>query len=62
MEETDRETEVMRKEENTEAKPKRHENNITFSVSERTLQMMDSSVRNLLKGNVSDSVDVSEFD
>ena len=34
---------------------------VPFSVSERTLAMMDDAVANLKQGNVSDIVDLSEF-
>ncbi|MBQ8087794.1 MAG: hypothetical protein IJ234_05145 [Clostridia bacterium] len=33
-----------------------------FQVSEKTLNMMDESVRNMRAGKVSDAVDLSEFD
>ncbi|MBQ8973446.1 MAG: hypothetical protein IJ074_10265 [Clostridia bacterium] len=33
-----------------------------FQVSERTLNMMDESVRNMRMGKISDAVDLSEFD
>lgn len=32
-----------------------------FEISSKTLEMMDSSVRNLKQGNVSDPVDLSDF-
>ena len=34
---------------------------VPFSVSERTLAMMDDAVANLKQGTVSDIVDLSEF-
>ncbi|MBO4388975.1 MAG: hypothetical protein J5785_06030 [Spirochaetales bacterium] len=32
-----------------------------FEISSKTLEMMDSSVRNFKQGNVSDPVDLSDF-
>ena len=32
-----------------------------FEISSKTLEMMDSSVRNLKQGNVSNPVDLSDF-
>jgi len=34
---------------------------VPFSVSEKTLAMMDASMKNMESGNVSEPVDLSEF-